>query len=96
MVMNLRTIKSKIRTELQRYGIVRAGLFGSYARGEETSQSDIDILIEPGQSTFSLLDLVKLQAGLSKRLGRPVDLLTYAGINHLLRDRILAEEVRVL
>ncbi len=94
--MNLRTIKSKIRTELERYGVVRAGLFGSYARGEQTPQSDVDILIEPGDSTFSLLDLVKLQAILSERLGKPVDLLTYAGINHLLRARILSEEVRVL
>ena len=94
--MNLRTIKSKIRTELERHGVVRAGLFGSYARGEQTPQSDIDLLIEPGDTKFSLLDLAKLQAILSHLLGKTVDLLTYAGINHLLRDRILSEEVRVL
>ncbi len=94
--MNLKTIKSKIRAELQRHGITRAGIFGSYARGEQTPQSDVDILIEPGTSSFSLLDLVALQATLSARLSKPVDLLTYAGINHLLRAGILSEEVRVL
>ena len=73
--------------------VVRAGVFGSYARGEEKKNSDVDILVE---FDGSLLDLVGLEMEIEKRLGKKVDLLTYGGINHLLRERILNEEVRII
>ena len=49
----LSTIKSK-KTEIYRFGIRDIGLFGSYARDEQTENSDIDILIdfEPDQESF--------------------------------------------
>jgi predicted nucleotidyltransferase len=65
-------------------------VFGSYARGEAREDSDIDILVdvEPGRS---LLDIIGLWLDLQELLGRKVDLLTEAGVNRHLRDRILAE-----
>ncbi|KHO50976.1 MAG: hypothetical protein QT05_C0047G0025 [archaeon GW2011_AR13] len=42
----LDSIKLKIARILKNYGVVRAGIFGSYARGEQKKDSDIDILIE--------------------------------------------------
>ena len=81
---------------MKKYGVVRAGIFGSYARGEQKKGSDIDLLIEVKGKKFSLLDLIGLESELKKKLGKRVDLLTYNGINHLLRERILNEEVRII
>lgn len=64
-------------------------LFGSAARGEDTPESDIDLLVEfEGQK--SLFDLIGLELELTEFLGRKVDLLTERSISPYLRDRILA------
>jgi hypothetical protein len=90
---NLSKIKPKITDIMKKKGIKRAGIFGSYARGEQKKSSDIDILIE---FDGSLLDLVGLELELQKKLKKKVDLITYNGINHLLKDRILKEEVKII
>jgi predicted nucleotidyltransferase len=74
---------------------VRAGIFGSYARGEEKKRSDIDFLVKV-TGNKSLLDIVKLQLVLEQSLGRKVDLLEYDEISPYLKKRILSEEVRIL
>ena len=67
----------------------------SYARGDATPESDIDILIElDGQA--SLLDFIGTKLELEDVLGRRVDLVQYAAIKPRLRDRILSEEVPIL
>ena len=77
--------------------IIGVYLVGSYARGEQKKNSDIDILIEiPKGRKFSLFDLVGVQLDLEKILGKKVDILTYDSIYHLLRKKILNEEVRIL
>src|SRR3989344_5493129 len=81
---------------LKKNGIVKAGIFGSYARGEAKKRSDIDMLIKVGRKKFSLLDHVRLERELEEKLDKKVDLLTYNGINHLLKNRILDEEVRII
>lgn len=101
--MGNKKIKAKLERSLQRRivillkknGVIRAGLFGSYARGEATKRSDIDILIKFG-GRKSLLDLASLEIKLEKKSGRKVDLLTYDSINPLLKKRILDEEVKLL
>ena len=80
---------------LKKYGVAKAGIFGSYARGEETKKSDVDMLIE-FKGRKSLLDLVGLERELQEILHKKVDLLTYNSINHLLKERILNEEVKIL
>lgn len=80
---------------LRRYGVTRAGVFGSRARGEPLVNSDLDILVDlPEGST--LLDLVGLQLDLGDALGLTVDAHTYKSLHPLLRDRILGEEVPIL
>ncbi len=93
MDKEINEIKKKIIKVLKENGIVKAGIFGSYARGEQKKNSDIDILVE---FNGSLLDLVGLEMELKKVLKKRVDLLTYGGINHLLKKRILNEEIRIL
>lgn len=89
-------LKPKIIEILKRHNVRRAGIFGSYARGEQTKKSDIDILIEVGDRRFSLLDLVGLEQELEKALRKEVDLLTYKGISPYLKKSILDEEVRII
>jgi hypothetical protein len=80
---------------LRRYGATRAGLFGSLARGDLSERSDIDILVELG-SGFSLLDVARIERELEEAVGRTVDLVEYGAIKPRIRDRILAEEIRIL
>ncbi len=91
--MTTQTIKRQITPILKRQGVTKAAFFGSFARGEAKKRSDIDILIQYGKKNRkSLLDLVKLQFELEKKLGKRVDLLTYKSISPLLRDIILKEQ----
>lgn len=91
--MTIQTIKKQITPILRSQGVVKAALFGSTARGKMKKNSDIDILIQyDPKLKKSLLDLVRLQYKLEEKLGRKVDLLTYKGINHLLKDIILSEQ----
>ena len=94
--MELEKIKSKIKKVLKKHGVVRAGIFGSYAKGEQKKNSDIDILIEVKGRKFSLYDLVGLEIELKKILKKKVDLLTYKGINPRLKNYILADEVKII
>ena len=66
------------------------GVFGSTARGDETSASDIDLMVKFSKRK-SLLDIVRIERELSTELGKKVDLLTEAAISPYLRDRILSE-----
>ena len=70
--------------------IQRLRVFGSYARGEESMNSDIDLIADFTRRK-SLLDLVRIEREFSHRLGRPVDLVTENSLSPYLRDRILAE-----
>ena len=93
--MDIQEIKRLIAPVLRRHGVVRAGIFGSIARGDATAASDVDVLVD-FSGRKSLLDLVALRTELSTLLGRKADVLTYGSLNHRLRANILAEEVRIL
>ncbi|HEY0299279.1 MAG TPA: nucleotidyltransferase family protein [Arachidicoccus sp.] len=69
---------------------VRIGVFGSMARSENTSDSDIDILYD-FDSKYSLFDLGGLQIQLQEALKKEVDLVAFSHIHPLLKDRILSE-----
>ena len=66
---------------LQNYGIRRAYLFGSYARGEATGKSDIDIRIDGGRIK-SMLGLGALYEELAETLKKPVDIVTTEALQH--------------
>lgn len=80
---------------LKQAGVTRSSIFGSYVRGEATKDSDIDFLVEVPRDT-DLFDLADLKIKLEKALGKETDLVTYKSVDPLLKDRILAEQVRIL
>ena len=91
----LSTLKKIIVPILKRNDVVRAGIFGSYARGEERKRSDVDLLVKFKRKK-NLLDLIHLERKLKMMVKKKVDLLTYNSLHPLLKDRILNEEVRIL
>jgi len=72
------------------------GVFGSYVRGEQREDSDLDVLVELGdESPMTLIDFVGLQMELSDRLGVKVDLADKATLRRRIGQHILSE-VRML
>lgn len=65
---------------LKKYDPVRIAVFGSYARNEDSSDSDIDILVNFSKR-MSLFDLGGIKYDLTELLNRPVDLVTEKGLN---------------
>jgi len=92
---NTDELKSKISKILKGHGIVKAGIFGSYARGEQNKKSDIDILIEPSKE-MSLLDISGLKIELENALDRKVDLISYKYIHPYLKKQILESEIKII
>jgi len=89
--IEIKGIKESISSVLKKYGVKRAALFGSIARGEATEESDIDLLVEFEEGK-SLLDLAGLKLELEDLLRKKVDVLTYASLHPLLKERILSEQ----
>ena len=87
-------LKPKIIKILKKNKIKKAGIFGSYVRGEQRKNSDIDILIEPPKGMG--LEFVGVKLELEDELGRKVDLVTYKGVHPLIKRKILKEEVRII
>ncbi|MEK6899932.1 MAG: nucleotidyltransferase family protein [Nanoarchaeota archaeon] len=79
---------------LKKNGIKKAGIFGSYARGEAKKKSDIDILVQPPKGMG--FGFAGLEIELSKKLHKKVDLVSYNGLSPYLKDKILEQEVRIL
>jgi len=91
---NIDQIKVIVRPILKNAGVIRSSLFGSYARGEQTNDSDIDMLVELPKGK-SLLDLIGLEMELESNLRKKVDLLTYKSVNPLIKDYIFKDQLPI-
>ncbi|NEQ34614.1 MAG: nucleotidyltransferase family protein [Leptolyngbya sp. SIO4C5] len=95
---SLDIIKSKlhdIKPDLhQRYRVIRLGIFGSYVRGEQTPESDVDVLVEFDPNfRFGLFTFCELENQISEALGKKVDLVMKDALKPHLGDRILQEVI---
>lgn len=86
----LRSRRSEILSLAARHGVRNIRVFGSVARGDDHSDSDIDFLVEIEQGR-SLLDLIAFEQDLSELLDRRVEVLTDGGISPYLQHQILDE-----
>jgi predicted nucleotidyltransferase len=89
-MMSRKEIFKKIGQILKKQGARKVAVFGSYVRGEEKPESDIDIIVDFTERK-SLLELVKIERELSEALGIKVDLLTEKSISPYLIDTIKKE-----
>ncbi|MGI6339253.1 MAG: nucleotidyltransferase family protein [Bacteroidales bacterium] len=94
--MTQQDVKNIILNHLKDYQPVSVGIFGSFARGESTEKSDIDILVK-FKVAPSLLTLIKLENELSDLLGIKVDLITTGAIkNKRVRKSIKKDLITIL
>ena len=78
--MTLNDIKKKAAPILERYGVQYAGVFGSVARGVDTPESDVDVLVVL-KKPVSLIKFFALNDELETALGCKVDLVTKNSLN---------------
>jgi predicted nucleotidyltransferase len=80
--------------ELKAAGIVHLRLFGSVARGEESSQSDVDLMADLDRSKrLSLVGMAHLENRLSDLLGVKVDLSSAGSMKETVRTRAMREAI---
>ncbi|MEX1131706.1 MAG: nucleotidyltransferase family protein [Flavobacteriales bacterium] len=77
--------------EIQAFGVIRLGVFGSFARDTATADSDVDLFVDFDPDQKSLKNLVGLSRFLEGLLGRKVDLVTPASLNPFIGKHILQE-----
>ena len=98
MVMTTQEMIQQIADYFQTQPVLKVWLFGSFSRGEEHEDSDVDLLILPDKSQhFSLFTLSGMYEDLKNLLGRDIDLITDGGLMPFARksadrDKILIYE----
>jgi len=90
----LQSHRAAIRGVVEAHRASNARVFGSVARGADTDNSDLDILVDPAPET-TLFDIGAIRHELRKLLGVPVDVLTPKALPEKFRDAVLAEAVPV-
>ena len=74
----------------QKHGVRNVRVFGSRARGEETPESDLDLLVEYGEN-MSLLDVIGFEQELEEAIGIHVETFSERSLHRLIQERVLAE-----
>jgi predicted nucleotidyltransferase len=93
IISRIRKHADAIRAE----GATALYLFGSVARDQAHSNSDIDVFVDyDPKSKFSLLNMSGIRLIIMDEVGREVDITTSDSLHPRLRERILAEAIRVL
>ena len=87
----LLTLIREHQEQLQAFGVRRCGIFGSFIRDQQDSQSDVDVLVEfePGKKTFD--NFIHLAFYLEELFGRKVDLLTPESLSRHIGPKIVRE-----
>jgi len=94
-IEEIKKIISDHKEELkQEYATVEIGIFGSCSRGEQTSISDIDVLVDFSRSP-DLLKFIELERKLEQLLGCKVDLVRKPAVRGELKSIILSEVIRI-
>ncbi len=74
------TLLRRHRADLARLGVEALYLYGSVARDRADADSDVDLLVKPAHSRFSLFDMMRVQDECTRLLGRRAELHDYRGL----------------
>ncbi|MBI5652345.1 MAG: nucleotidyltransferase family protein [Chloroflexi bacterium] len=88
-----RILRSHLPEMQTRYKVKSLGLFGSYIRGAQRKQSDLDVLVEFRDPNLSLLKFIEMENYLTDLLGVKVDLVEKSGLKPRIGEQILREVV---
>ena len=92
--MNLYKFKKQLNEICRQNGIAMLAVFGSVARGEDTPESDVDLLIKL-KKPVGLIEFIRLEDKFVEVFGRKVDLATEESLHPLIRQNVLSD-LRVL
>lgn len=93
MVYTIDELKNIIGDIVKQYGVKKVALFGSYSTGEETPDSDVDLLIDKGEIK-GLFMFNSFVTSVQERLNKDVDVITYNSLNRsLIKDSVKNEVV---
>ncbi len=90
MLSKLHKKRDHILQLARQHGAKNVRVFGSYARGEERPESDVDFLVD---MEGSLLQRIALIQGLEDILGRKADVVTEQGLHWYIRERVIKEAI---
>ena len=89
-------IVNKLQDFFPAYPVEKAWVFGSYARGEETRKSDVDVMVRfDKDAKISLFDYAGIMIDLEKILRKKVDLVTEGGIKKFAKQSIDDDKILV-
>lgn len=96
--MQTQVLQWKIKDQLsilhEKYHVKKLGIFGSFARGEQNPESDIDMIVE-FESPVGFFEFIRLENYLSETLGAKVDLVTERALKPSIKESVLKETVYV-
>ena len=90
----LKRYKTDIKRSAQRHKIRSVSVFGSFARGEEREDSDIDLLVE-SEADCSLFDVISMKYEIEDLTGHTVDVVTINGLSPYLSEQIIKEAIPI-
>lgn len=80
---------------LKRYFIKRAAIFGSFAKGNISADSDVDLLIEP-EKDFTIFKMLRLEEEISEIIKRKVDVVEYSALKPSIKKEVLLSAITIL
>ena len=93
--MTIAALSSELIPVLKEYKIIRGSLFGSFARGDQQENSDVNLLIDTN-GKLNLFDILRLERKLAERVSRKVDLVEFDAIKSSIREQVLKETIQLL
>jgi len=93
--MDRNEINNTIINYLKPFGPERIGIFGSFARKQDTPESDIDILVK-FRETITLLQLVQIERELAQILGKKVDLVTESALKNERLKKYIYNDLKII
>ncbi len=91
----LRLHRAAIRRVVESNGALNPRVFGSALHGDDTADSDLDLLVDPIAGRTTLMTLVRIKREIEALTGVPTDVLTPMGLHEGFRESVLAEALPV-
>lgn len=88
-------LKSNKSFFYERFGVTRMGIFGSFTREEQTSSSDIDMVVEIERSRKNIHSFLQVKKFLEKELARKIDMGFEHSLKPIVRDKIKGQIIYV-
>lgn len=88
-------LKQRKEEFIQNYSIEKIGLFGSFANGQNTLNSDIDIMYETSTKDLTFVQLFQIEEDLKNHFNREIDLVNFKYMNPLIKRKALKDMIYV-